>query len=167
MYLILCNPIDCSLPGSSVHGILQARILERVSLSSSSESSQPRDRTSVFCVLHWQVGYLPLHHLGSQDMRWGLEMWNHDTVSMDSSCERGRATEVRDVVSRGANKPELQKVQNTNMHRKACEKGKTWADVQPPHRMLCGDWPTANWYSEKYYKRPTETVRLCLGQAGE
>ena len=97
----------------------------------------------------------------------GLEMWNHDTISTDNSCERGNATEVRYVVSWGANKPELQKVQNTNMHRKACEKGETWVDVQPPHRMLCGDWPTANWYSDKYCKRPTETVKLCLGQAGE
>ena len=39
--------MDCSLPGSSVHGILQARILEWVAISFSSESSQPRDRTQV------------------------------------------------------------------------------------------------------------------------
>ena len=38
----LCNPIDCSPPGSSVHGILQVRILEWVALSSSRVSSQPR-----------------------------------------------------------------------------------------------------------------------------
>ena len=48
---ILCNPIDsveCSpLPGSSVHGILQARILEWVAISFSRESSEPRDRTWV------------------------------------------------------------------------------------------------------------------------
>ena len=37
--LILCNPMDCSQPGSSVHGILQARILERVAISSSRLSS--------------------------------------------------------------------------------------------------------------------------------
>ena len=36
----LCNPMDCSLPGSSVHGIFQARILRWVSISSSRESSQ-------------------------------------------------------------------------------------------------------------------------------
>ena len=35
--LILCNPMDCSLPGSSVHGISQARILEWVAISFSSE----------------------------------------------------------------------------------------------------------------------------------
>ena len=43
----LCNPIDCSLPGSSVHGILQARILEWVAMPSSRGSSQPRDRTHI------------------------------------------------------------------------------------------------------------------------
>ena len=43
----LCNPVDCSLPGSSLHGILQARILEWVAISFSRGSSQPRDRTRV------------------------------------------------------------------------------------------------------------------------
>ena len=41
--LILCNPMDCNLPGSSVHGILQARILEWVMIPFSRGSSQPRD----------------------------------------------------------------------------------------------------------------------------
>ena len=45
----LCNPVDCSLPGSSVHGILQARILEWVAISFSRASSQPRD-TQVSCI---------------------------------------------------------------------------------------------------------------------
>ena len=43
----LCNPVDCSLPGFSVHGILQARILEWVAISLSRGSSRPRDRTQV------------------------------------------------------------------------------------------------------------------------
>ena len=43
----LCNPMDCSPPGSSVHGILQARILEWVVIPSSRASSQPRDSTCV------------------------------------------------------------------------------------------------------------------------
>ena len=44
---ILCNPSDCSLLGSSVHGILQERILEWVAISFSRGSSQPRDRTQL------------------------------------------------------------------------------------------------------------------------
>ena len=43
--LTLCNPVDCSLPGSSVHGILQARILEWVAMPSSRGSSQSRGPT--------------------------------------------------------------------------------------------------------------------------
>ena len=43
----LCDPMDCSPPGSSVHGILQARILEWVAIPFSRGSSQPRDRTPV------------------------------------------------------------------------------------------------------------------------
>ena len=46
--LALCNPMNCSPPGSSVHGIVQARILEWVAISFSRGSSQPRDRTHVF-----------------------------------------------------------------------------------------------------------------------
>ena len=42
----LCDPMDCSLPGSSVHGIFQAITLERVAISYSRGSSQPRDQTA-------------------------------------------------------------------------------------------------------------------------
>ena len=50
---LLWTFLDCSPPGSSVNGILQARILKWVAISLSRESSQPRDRTSVFCVGRW------------------------------------------------------------------------------------------------------------------
>ena len=57
------DPMDCSPPGSSVHGILQARILEWVAMPSSRGSSQPRDGTfcsrDVSCSPYWQVGSLP------------------------------------------------------------------------------------------------------------
>ena len=48
--LTLCDPMDCSLPGSSVHGIFQARILEWVAISFSRGSSWPRDQTRVSCI---------------------------------------------------------------------------------------------------------------------
>ena len=48
--LALCDPMDCSLPASSVHGILQARILEWVAISFSRESSWPRDWTHISYV---------------------------------------------------------------------------------------------------------------------
>ena len=56
----LCDPTVCSLPGSSVHGILQARILELAAMPSSRGSSPPRDQTHVLRLLHWQGGSLPL-----------------------------------------------------------------------------------------------------------
>ena len=62
----LCHRMDCSLPASSVHGILQEKLLEWVAMLSSRGSSQPRDRTCISyvscidrCVLHHKG------HLGS------------------------------------------------------------------------------------------------------
>ena len=55
---ILCSPMDCSLPGSSVHGTFQVRILEWVAMPSSRGSSQPSDWTHVSGIaggffIHW------------------------------------------------------------------------------------------------------------------
>ena len=47
LWLTLCNPMDCSLPGSSVHGIFQAIVLEWIAISFSRGSSQPRAQTRV------------------------------------------------------------------------------------------------------------------------
>ena len=69
----LCDPVDCSLPGSSIHGILQIRILEWVAISFSRGSSWPRDWTQVSsiadrCFTLWatkeaylQITYLEIH----------------------------------------------------------------------------------------------------------
>ena len=46
----LCDPKDCSPPGSSVHGILQARIVEWVAIPFSRGSSHPRGRTVASCI---------------------------------------------------------------------------------------------------------------------
>ena len=72
----LCDPMDCSLPGSSVQGILQARILEWVAISFSRGSSQPRDWTGVSYVSC--TGRQVLYHwcqLGSPGIRWELRLW--------------------------------------------------------------------------------------------
>ena len=53
--LTLCDPTDYSLPGSSVHGIFQARMLGWVAISFSRGSSRPGDRTHVFCF-SWIAG---------------------------------------------------------------------------------------------------------------
>ena len=56
----LCNLMDSSPPGSFVHGISQARILEWVAISSSRGSSRPRDRTHVSCICY--IGRQILYH---------------------------------------------------------------------------------------------------------
>ena len=48
--LTLYDCVDCGPPGASVHGILQASILEWVAMPSSRESSQPRDQTHISCI---------------------------------------------------------------------------------------------------------------------
>ena len=48
MHVTLCDPVDCSPPGSSVHEILQARILEWVAISFSKGSYLPRDQAHIF-----------------------------------------------------------------------------------------------------------------------
>ena len=48
--LTLCNPMDCILKGSSIHGIFQARVLEWVAISFSRGSSSLRDQTLVSCT---------------------------------------------------------------------------------------------------------------------
>ena len=65
----LCNPMDCSLPGSSVHGISQVRILEGVAIFFSRGSSQARDQTQISfiegCLLHSRCILYWLSHQGS------------------------------------------------------------------------------------------------------
>ena len=60
----LCDPMDCNLPGSSVHGILRARTLEWGAISFSRGSSPPRDWTHVSCagrqfLFHWATREAP------------------------------------------------------------------------------------------------------------
>ena len=74
--LTLCNTMDCSSPGSSVHEIFQARILDWVAISFSRGSSEPRDRTRVSYRLSYK---------GRPEMQW---KWNHSVVS-DSSRSHG------------------------------------------------------------------------------
>ena len=64
---ILCDPVDCSLPGSPVHGILQARILEWVTISFSRVSFPPRNWTWISCIAgrfftDWTTGLKDFDH---------------------------------------------------------------------------------------------------------
>ena len=65
--LTFCDPMDCSLPDSSVHRILQARILEWVAISFSRGFSQPRDQTQVSCGSY--IGRHILYHWATWEAR--------------------------------------------------------------------------------------------------
>ena len=81
--LTLCDPMDCSLPSSSVDGIFQAIVLEWIAISFSRGSSRPRDRTQVSCIVDrrftvWAISknkstlwgqHSPWRHWGSET-RW-------------------------------------------------------------------------------------------------
>ena len=75
--LILCNPTDCRPPGSSVHGIFQARILEHVAISFSRESSRSRDWTHVSCISC--IGRWVLYHCGT----WEEGLYSHIKLSLN------------------------------------------------------------------------------------
>ena len=80
----LCDPINWSSPGSSVHGILQASILEWVAIFSSRGSSQPRDWTHVSCV-SWTGRHILYHWVIWEDHeqerhlhKWTFPLWKEN-----------------------------------------------------------------------------------------
>ena len=81
----LCSSMDCSPPGSSVHGISQARILEWVAISFSRASSQPRDQAQVSCISclgRWKsYNCLPCIKLSVSPLCPGHQSWLHHTHS--------------------------------------------------------------------------------------
>ena len=78
LWLTLCDPMDCSLPGSSVHGILQARILKWVVVPASRASSWPRDGTRASSISY--SGRWLLYHLG-QSLSMLLQMTEFPSFS--------------------------------------------------------------------------------------
>ena len=108
--LTLCEPMDCSPPGSSVHGILQAGILEWVAMPSSKGSSQPRARTHISYVSCTGRQFFTTFGEG-ENVYWGLTLWEklerqqwakqhslcaHGSPSLVEETERSRETSVED-----------------------------------------------------------------------
>ena len=92
LYPTLCNSMKCSPPGSSVHGIPQAGILEWVAMSSSRGSSPPRNQTWVSCIgrqvlygwatreaFTWQC-IKPIHVLMTYYRKWGKVVKNNTKI---------------------------------------------------------------------------------------
>jgi len=68
----LFDPMDCSLPGFSVHGILQASILECVAMTSSRDLPHPGMEPTSLTSLHWQAGSLPVVPAGKHQSLYHL-----------------------------------------------------------------------------------------------
>ena len=73
----LCACMDCSPPGSPVHGILEARILEGVAISFSRGSSRPRDRTHISCTGKWFLYYTATREAPRPTPPWKLALMNN------------------------------------------------------------------------------------------
>ena len=86
----LCNPMDRSPPGSSVYGILQARVLEWVAISSfrgilPTQGPNPH----LLCLLHWQAGSLPLVLPGKLGINWtypNFQVCAHTHTNTHTCC---------------------------------------------------------------------------------
>ena len=83
--------MDCSLPGSSVHGILQARILEWVAIPFSKEPSQPRDWTWVSCIAGrfftiWATENGKCNYYKCNWLGYNYQFWNLNYVEYISLC---------------------------------------------------------------------------------
>ena len=65
----LCDSMDCSLPGSPIHGIFPAKILAWVAMPSSKGPSQPRDQTHIFCLSCTAARHFTTVPLGSPLLR--------------------------------------------------------------------------------------------------
>ena len=104
-----CDPLDCSLPGSTVYGLLQAIILEWFAMHSSKGSSLPRDQAHISCglllckwILYcwatgeacWRVtGFLSLKEKGSVGLcHWELPGWNLKLAAIHR--EQGETKEI-------------------------------------------------------------------------
>ena len=88
--LTLCDPtdcMDCSLSGSSVHGILQARILEWVSISFSRGSSKARDRTWVSCIVSRFFTVWATREFNSHWMSLNKTVWCIDMLALHSGVK--------------------------------------------------------------------------------
>ena len=103
----LCDPVDCSQPGSSIHGIFQVRILEWVAIPCSRGSSWPRDRTQVsgiagklftICASREDVKVSQTDRQLLYDITY---MWNLIGRKWTNLWNRNRITDVESVAANG------------------------------------------------------------------
>ena len=107
--LPFCSPLDCNLPGSSVHGIFQTRLQEWVAISSSEGSSQLRDQTCISYVSC--IGRRPLCRLGRGIRSGGSVQFSHSVVS-DSVTPWTAAGQVSLSITNSQSLPTLMSIES-------------------------------------------------------
>ena len=132
-YLTLCDPMDCSPPGSSVHRILQARILEWVAIFFSRGSCQPKD-ANPHCR---QI----LYHWATWEALWSL-LGKHKLLMLQERTQKEFIESQNPKESRGSNQPsvffKLSRQTPTSAHRApAGEQASSPEMLLPPLSLLC------------------------------
>ena len=95
----LCHPMDCSLPGSPVHEILQARVLEWVAISFSTGSFQPRDQTQVSCTAGrsftiWATREAHIRHNSNYEVFWKRQKYENNKRVVVAKVLKGGKMEM-------------------------------------------------------------------------
>jgi len=114
--LILCDPMDCGPPGSSDHGILQARILEWVGIPFSRVSSWPTDWTHISHVS--STARQVLNHKRHLEVQWGCGCHYFLSTHIPLTTAR-RPREPQDLEKRGKKVPEAPSLQKYETERLA------------------------------------------------
>ena len=118
----LCDPMDCSLSGSSIHGIFQARVLEWIAIAFSRGSSWPRNRTWVShiagrCFTVWATREM-VHHRGLEcESRKSRDTWSYRQIwPWSTEWSRAKANRVLPRERTGHSKHPLPKTQEKTLH---------------------------------------------------
>ena len=134
--------MDHSLPGFSVHGILQGRILQWVSMPSSRGSSPPKDQNCVsYPLLHWQAGSLPLATPGKPSGK-------------ESTCECRRHKRWEGSIPGSGRSPE---VENGNALQYYCLENFTNRGAWWGHKRVGHDWARAHTHTHTHTHTETHT----------
>ena len=139
--LTLWDPMECSPPGSSVHGILQARTLERVAMPSSKGPFRPRDRTRVSCIAGGFFTAEPPRK--PSRLRWTCIRWR---VLVGKAGRRHRHTEeghVQTEAEIGVMRPEVRGRLEPRWKRQAriLPSLVPWQGAWPSQHLDFGLWP--------------------------
>ena len=97
--LALCDPMDCSPPGSSVHGIFQSRVLEWLAISFSRGSSRPRDWTLVSRIVGrhftiWATREAPYNLLWAVRQLYNIHLIPYPPVKRERTCRKSVCVSV-------------------------------------------------------------------------